>query len=206
MSCDTWLDTTCYRDLQQVQGRTIDGGLALAILGELARAEEPTATTVAKKLRQDTRVIQRCLNALEAVLVLQKLAPHPMGVGKPHYLLCDAGIATHLGASRNTQLRTHVLSESLAYLENAGLGRPLLRYYRNEKTSRIPIILEWVAAKSAPTSMAIQIFDGESPGTRDTQSLHSFAARLERPLRYLMLTQENESYKEGPIEFHPLRG
>jgi predicted AAA+ superfamily ATPase len=206
LSCDAWLDTTCHRDLQQVRGRGLDGGLALAILEKVATAPEPTAPVIARALRRDARIIQRYLDALEAVLVLHKLAPHAAGVGKPHYLLCDSGLAAHLGASRETQIRTHLLSESLAAFENAGLGKPWLQYYRNAKTSRVPIVLSWPGGRKATPSVAIQFYDGESPGTKDMASLTAFAAKLKDPMRLLFLTQSAECSREGSVEIWPLRG
>jgi len=211
-ACAMWLETTCYRDLQQVKGGSFDGALALEVLSYLAQMREPTGHAVAQKLRRDTRVIQRYLDAFEAILVVLKLAPHQAGVGKNHYVLCDCGIANYLGASRDTVLRTHALIEALATLENEGLGRPLLKYYRNQKTSFIPIVLDWSARRDAPNTLAIHIYDGETAERREVMALTAFGAKLGKPVRLLLLNQSKQSYfekidkKGGVLEVHPLRG
>lgn len=211
-ACDMWLETTCYRDLAQVKGKGFDGALATDILTTLARAPEPTVTAVARELRRDSRMIQRYLDAFEVILVLIKLAPHPAGVGKPHYLFCDVGLAGHMGAARDTLLRTHLLHEALAVLENGGLGRPQLKYYRNAKTSRVPLVLEWSRVRGSPQGLAIHFFDGEGAAAREISALKAFSARLSGPLRLLLLTHTGETYFERvasparEIEVHPLRG
>lgn len=211
-ACAMWLETTCYRDLQQVSGGRFDGALALEILSYLAQLSEPTAHAVAQKLRRDTRVIQRYLDAFEAILAVIKLAPHEAGVGKNHYVLCDCGIANYLGASRETVLRTHALIEALATLENEGLGRPLIKYYRNQKTSFVPIVLDWAGRRNVPNTLAIHIYDGETAERRELMALTAFGSKLDKPTRLLLLNHSKQSYfekvgkKGGALEIHPLRG
>lgn len=207
LTCEAWLSTTCYRDLQQVVSKGLDGGLALAILGALSQTTDPTVTQISKQVKKDPRVVQRFLDALEAILVIKKLIPHSAGIGKPHYLMCDVGLATYLGANRETQIRTHLMTEALAAFEYSGLGKPLLQYYRNAKTSRIPLVFKWLSpTKSSPKSMAIQYYDGENPNSKDWAALNAFSKRTEEKMRLILLTQTQKSYQEGSIEVHPLRG
>jgi uncharacterized protein len=205
-SCDMWVETTCYRDLQQVQLGKLEGSLGQALLSEIARQTEPTAATLAKALRKDARVISRYLQAFEAILVIHRLEPHPTGVGKPIYTLCDVGIASHLGASRENLIKTHLLLEALTLFEAQGFGRPKVYYYRNEKTSRIPLVFDWQEKKSAPVSIAVQFQDSESLATRDFSSLHAFSKRAQWKGRLLMFSQTTRSYLEGSVEVVPLRG
>lgn len=208
-TCNTWLETTCYRDLQQVKRRGLEGGLALEVLSELAQAEEPTVSAVAKKLRKDARIIVPYFEAFVAILVLHKVEPHAAGVGKAQYVFCDSGIASHLGSKRETLLRTHLLNEVLATFENTGYGRPLMKYYRNQKTSHIPLIFDF-AHKGAPPSVALHYFDGESLERREVAALQAFSLRTEGRYRLLLMTQTTTSFVEkakfGAIEIHPLRG
>jgi predicted AAA+ superfamily ATPase len=209
-ACQAWLETTCYRDLLQIKGKGFDGDLALEILSTIAKNQEPTTAEIARKIRRDARVIQRYLDAFCAIFVLIKLSPHQAGIGKPHYLLCDCGLAHYLGSDPNIVLRTHLLTEALAKFEYAGLGRPLIKYYRNQKTSRIPLVFEFIGTKM-PT-LAIGFFDGETPGRAELSSLEAFAARCDKNknMRFLLLTQTRFSYfekrKNAEIEVHPLCG
>ncbi len=205
-SSDMWLETTCYRDLQQVRVGKFDGSLGQAILGQVARLAEPTAAVIARAVKRDARVVTRYLNAFEAILVLHRIDPYPSGVGKSLYSLCDVGLASHLGASRESLFRTHLLYEALATFEASGLVRPQVYYYRNEKTSRVPLIFDWQGRKGAPRSIALQYHDSESLHARDLSSLLAFADRSDWSGRLLMLTQTKTSYIEGKVEILPLRG
>jgi uncharacterized protein len=138
----TWVDTTCYRDIQQIRGGRLSGDLAKEILAALARLEHPTASEVAVQLRTDARRIKSHLEALEALFVLQRLDPHPLGVGKPLYQLFDAGLATHLGASPLARLKIWALNECLAQYEYHGDGRPLIRHYQSSKRSAVDLVIE----------------------------------------------------------------
>ena len=205
-SCDMWLETSCFRDLQQVQATALEGELGLSILGEIARSEEPTAASLARTLKKDARLIQKYLKAFEAILVIHRLDPHPAGVGKPIYTLTDVGLASHLGAGRQSLLRTHLLFEGLSAFEAEGWGKPRVYYYRNEKTARIPIIFDWGKKKTAPESIAVQIHDGESPSPGEFLSTEAFARRAQWQGRILLMTQTREAYLEKHIEVCPLRG
>lgn len=192
-ACDVWLETTCYRDLSQIEGRALSGALALEILMATAREEEATLSNIARAVKKDARIVGKYLDAFVAILVLHKLEPHRAGVGKAQYLLCDSGLAAHLGASRQTLIKTHLLIEALSSFENTGLGRPLIKTYRNEKTSRVPFIFEW-ASKRLP-NMALTFFDGEAPSSKDMECLWAFSKRA-GDYRLLFLTQTKEPYKE----------
>lgn len=209
-TCDVWLETTCYRDLLQVRLKGLSGDLALEILRSIAILPEPTLAAITRHLRQDARRIKPHLDALAAVLVIHRLEPHAAGVGKTQYTLCDSGLAAHLGASTDSQLRTHVLIESLAGFENAGLGRPLIKTYRNEKTSRVPLVFEWPTRKRLP-HLAISFYDSEAVPSYEYDRLWAFAKRAGPGFRLVMLTQSRESYIEKsprqnqPIEVFSLR-
>lgn len=198
-----WIETTCFRDIQSNQAKNLNGNLAQRILTAVAQATDPTCAEVAHALNRDSRVVQRFLDAFCRIFVLERLDPHQLGIGKPHYLLCDPGIARVLGAPEETILRTHVLNEARAAYEYTGLPKPLLQYYRNSKKSRIPLLLSWPAKKH---SVAIQIAPGEAPSRGHMDSLRFFMKKdVPGMFRYLLLSQARESGKEGKIEVYPLR-
>lgn len=201
-----WLEATAFRDLNQVLRKDHDGDLALAVINELAKAREPTASAVAKMLRRDSRVISRYLDAFASVFVLHKLAAHKYGVGKDHYVFADSGLASYLGASEAEVLRSQVLVEVLAKYEYAGFPPPHLQYFRTSRGNFIPIFLSWNRGKNSPKSMAIHIYQGEVPEKQDFASLINFSKKYDSSPRLLLLTHTQASYKEQGVEVHPLRG
>lgn len=205
-SCDMWIETTCYRDLQQVHTGKLEGSLCQALLSEIARQDEPTLASLGKALKKDARVINRYIQALEAILVVYRIDPHAAGVGKAIYALCDVGLAAHLGGKRENLIKTHLLFEALALYESQGLGRPKVYYYRNEKTSRVPLIFDWQGKKNAPSSVALHFQDSEGVHSRDLSSLLAFSKRAHWQGRLLMLNQTKTSFVEGKVEVGPLRG
>jgi predicted AAA+ superfamily ATPase len=205
-----WLETNAFRDLNQILRKDHDGDLALAIINELAKVQEPTASAVAKKLRRDTRVIARYLDAYTSVFVLHKLAPHKDSVGSDHYVFADSGLASYLGASEAEILRSQVLVEVLAKYEYAGFAPPHLQYFRTSRGNFIPIYLGWNRGKNSPKSIAIEIFPGEVPDKQDFRSLINFSKKYDSSPRLMLLTHTQASYQEryegSTVEVHPLRG
>ncbi len=201
-----WLETTCFRDMNQIMKKDHDGELALAILYELARVREPTATEVAKKLRRDTRLITRYLNAFTAIFVLHRVTSHEASVGKDHYVFADCGLASYIGASVEDIMRSHLIVEALAAYEYRGLAAPIVQHYRTSRGHKIPLILKWVRGRNSPEPLAIRFFDGEDPGKEDFAALKSFKEKIETKARILLLTQTSESYEEGSVEVYPLGG
>jgi predicted AAA+ superfamily ATPase len=201
-----WLETTCYRDLNQVMKANHDGDLALAIIHALATVTEPTAASVAHEVRRDQRVVSRYLDAFTSIFVLHRLSPHPEGVGKNHYVFADSGLATYLGAPDNEVLRSHVLVEALAACEYAGYSSPIAQYFSERRGFKIPIILRWLKGKNAPEPIALRYFNGEDPDRTDFAPLIKFKQAVEPKARCLLLTQTSESYRESSIEVYPLRG
>ena len=204
-SASVWLETTCSRDLQQISDRRkYDGALALATLREIASQEEPTALSISKKLRKDTRVVQAYLDALEAILVVHRLSPHPAGVGKAQYHLIDPGLIAVLGGSRSQQVKSQLITELLSSSEAHGHGRPQLYTYRNEKTSRIPIVAQWMGGKVKP--IALQFYEGETLPRAERDSLIAFGKRAAiRDLRLMAFTHAQSAFSEQGIEHLPLR-
>jgi predicted AAA+ superfamily ATPase len=202
-AAQAWIETTCFRDLGRVLKKNFDGELALAILTTLAQTDVPDAGEVARQLERDTRVVKRYLDAFATILVVKKVAPHAVGIGKDHYIIVDSGIATYLGASREQSIRSHVLIEALSLFEAQGLARPQVEYYRSEKSSYVPLIFSW---KNEKKTVSVQISDRETPTTGEIQSLFSLKKRLKNPDRSLLLSMISESYVEDKIEHFPLRG
>jgi predicted AAA+ superfamily ATPase len=204
-ACQLWIETTCFRDLSKVIKQNFDGELALNILTELAKAEIPTATEVATELGKDRRVIQRYIDGFVQILVVKRISPISVGVGKDQYLLVDSGLTHFLGGHSKNVLRSHVLIEALSHFESRGIARPIVSYYATSKSSFVPLILEW---KNKNKILIIQISDKESPSRSELGSLDSLLKNLNPKLnkRILFLTHTSESYVEGGIEFHPLRG
>ncbi len=202
-SAQIWLETTCFRDLGKVLRKNYDGDLAYSILTTLVQSDIPTATETALRLEKDTRVVSRYLDAFSEILVLKKINPHTVGVGKSHYVIVDSGLATFLGASRKTALRSHVLVEALSLFEASGLHHPIVEYYHSEKKSYVPLIFSW---KNEKKSIAVQISDRESPHRREIQALESFIKKQKDSVRGLVLNQSSRSYSENNIEYHSLRG
>lgn len=204
-----WVETTCFRDLGVVLKKNFDGELALNILMEVAKCNEPTVAEVASILKKDARVVKRYLEAFTRILVLKKVSPHDVSVGKDHYIIIDSGIAMFLGANRETALRSHCLIEALSLFESVGRVPDFVSYYRSEKNSYLPLIFEWKTEKKE--TMVLQLSLSETPSRLELGSIDSFHRRYqekkqkENSLRIIFANLTSTSYTEDGIEFHPLR-
>lgn len=156
---DSWLETTCYRDLQQVRGRVLSGEVAMDILAALPKLEEPTIAAVAGTLRCDARKVKNHLDALASLFVVVPVRPHGLGVGKTHYYLCDSGLCRHLGADDGTAMKTWLLNECLAQCEYGGVASRVF-HYRSSRKSVVDLVVEM-----SGKVMGCILTDEEAPGT-----------------------------------------
>lgn len=204
-ACQLWLETTCFRDLSRVMNKNFDGELALNILTELAKSEVPTVAEVAHKLNKDRRVIQRYFNGFLQILVIKRVSPISFGIGKDQYIIIDSGLTHFLGGHRLNILRSHLLIEALSHFEEMGIARPSVCYYATAKTSFIPLIFEW---KNKNKILIIQMNEKEIPTRAELGSIDSLLKKLPSTTikRILFLNHTSESYTDGKIEYHPLRG
>lgn len=175
---EDWVSLTCNRDIHQIPRQRLDSDLAREILGEVARAEHPVASDIAKAVRGNTKVVARHLAALETLFVLHRLRPHPAGTGKDRYYLCDVGIARFLGATKQRALETWLLQEFLA--RRALLNAPSklrLSYFRTSKGSVVPLVIE---DETLGTTTAVRALHKDKVDRRDLEVLRSLRRAIER--------------------------
>lgn len=195
---DGWLDTTCYRDLQQIKGAKLEGTFAFDILYALAGLEKPSVLELKKKLRTDSRKIVKHLEGLAALFIIYPIAPHSLGVGKTQYRIFDCGLANHLGASLETRRKIWVTNECFAQFEYSGLPRPKLTYYESTKHSSIPVILD-----DRKTERAILISDEEAPSTFTLRALKVFLVKSPKTLPYVFAPLRDPFTDENKIRHLP---
>ena len=86
-----WIDLTVERDFHQFPKSKAESDLARRILEGLATLEHPDLSSIAKFCGRDPRLVKRHLTILKELFVIEELSPHPWGVGKPIYFMCDVG-------------------------------------------------------------------------------------------------------------------
>ncbi len=188
-SFDSWLETTCYRDLQQVKGMKLEGDLAMQILSILPKLEEPSVSEVAAALKKDSRKIKRHLEALESLFVVSRLNAHHLGVGKSHYYLFDSGLCHHLGGNNFISLKTCLLHECLAQHEYSGV-KVKISHYRSSRRSMV----DWVLEKRSGTSAYI-VTEDQAPGTYVFRTAEAFLKKSPASMVFI-IAPIKESYKE----------
>lgn len=197
---DGWLETTCYRDLQQVKGRTLSGDLAMTVLSTLSKLQEPTLSEISGALRCDARKIKGHLDALEGLFVVVSLSPHGLGVGKTHYYFCDSGLCHHLGGDDRMSLKTWLLNECLAQCEYSG-AKARVFHYRSSRKSVVDLVVE----QSGNVTACI-LTDEEAPGTYLFRTAEAFLKKAPKS-KVLVLAPVTDIYKEtGNISVVPYAG
>lgn len=168
-----WVDLTCQRDIHQFPKLKLDGDLAYGLLKLSATLPEPTQSAMARALRTDGRKVGTHLRALCALFVLQKLAPHPSGTGKPIFLPVDAGIARFLGAPRSRCLHVWLLVERMSANAYSVEKRRSFSYYRSPGKNWVHLVEERIGGGP----LAFQVFEGERIRKTDVLLLKAFLAR-----------------------------
>lgn len=194
-----WLGLTCERDALQIQGVKIDPRLCFAILGQIARLEEPTAGHIAKSLLRDLRKVKTHLDVLETLFVVQKLNPYSGGTGKPIYTLLDVALANNLGASLHKRLITLIRIELDALLAYHDIAFTTLSYFRARAGGVIHFIIE-----GPKEIVLIKILSKESLDLREIEILKSFQVKAgDKNLYRYALGGGRFSLKKEKIEIFP---
>jgi predicted AAA+ superfamily ATPase len=134
-----WIDLTVERDVHTFPRIKADSSLARTIIEGIAKLEHPDLANLANYTGRNARTVARHLEILETLFVITKIPPHPLGTGKPIYLLCDVGLLGIYNANLDKLLRTFAINELLTKNAYADTSRQYY-YYRNSKGSLIDII------------------------------------------------------------------
>ncbi len=164
----SWLETTCYRDLQQIRGSRLSGDLAMQVLRALARLGAPPLPDLVKEVGIDARRVRSHIEALEALFVVQHVNGNSWGVKKAVYSLCDSGLARYCGASIESACRIWLLNEAMAQFEAAGV-RVQIEHYVSSKGSVVDFVIE----KKNKMTAYILCFK-EAPGTYELRPAYAF--------------------------------
>jgi predicted AAA+ superfamily ATPase len=167
---EDWLGLICYRDLQQFKTLKLDGEIAYQIMKQLAIQPEPTLAAIASSLRLDSRRVGTHLKALEELFVVTRLLPHASGTGKPIFMLFDAGLAFHLGASLERRLHIWLMNEQISYESYFGSKKAFFYYYRSSGKKMIHLIRESVDGLLT----AFQIINFEKLQFSDSELMSAF--------------------------------
>jgi predicted AAA+ superfamily ATPase len=182
-SYESWIDTTCFRDLPQIRGRALDGELAKDLLVVVARlGQEATINNISKTLKKDTRVVKRYIEALEILFVINRLEPYALGIGKTQYYLFDSGLNQHLGGSLLQSLRICIQNEIKAQYGYAGKPNPRIKFYSSRSGSKIDLVIETREGKK----FAILITDEASPSKYTMRTLTAFETKVPDCLSFIV--------------------
>lgn len=142
-----WLDTTLVRDLARAYGKGYDLDLARLILDEtaaiLAQGLYPEISLYSK----DSRKVQKYLKAMESIFLLNRIACHPQGTGRDHWLMGDSGLACHLlGSSRKSEkgtlsLARHYLYNEIAARKEYALKGTEIYYYKSPRGEPVDFVV-----------------------------------------------------------------
>ncbi len=169
---DSWVETTCFRDLQLFKIRNFDGEFAQEILVAVVELGFATLSEISKKVGCDPRKARPYLEAFQAIFVLYAIHPHSSGIGKTRYLFFDSGIAKHLGANSRSRKRIWLLNEIKGQNEYHGQSRTVVKYYRSPKGSEIDFIIESPSQKTA-----VSIVESEAPSAYEMRASKAFQER-----------------------------
>lgn len=166
---DSWIETTCTRDLARFEIPRFNPELARRILLETARVEVPTRTEIARAVGKTPRQIEAYLSAFKAIFVVYEVEPYKTSVGKPHFYWLDAGLAGYAGASVERRLQVWFLNECLSQFSYSGQMRPDLFIYETSRGSRIDFVVE-----AKDIRYAVKLSHDEAPGTYELRSVEAF--------------------------------
>ncbi len=199
LAIQSWLEALCYRDLQQLKGARLDGDVALAILGAIARNPTLNASAVAHDSGVSRHAVQKHLDALESLFLLHRLPSFDNRRAAPDYVFFDAALLRYfLGDQedafvRRQTLRTLLVNEILAQYEYSGESRPSLFAYRSRGGAEIDLVLQ-----DKKKTLGIQLSITSDIAPYALRGLKSFLSH-QKTAQGVVLAPVTEEFKLGNI-------
>ena len=189
-----WISLTCERDIHQFPKIKLDSDLCRLLLRLITTLDEPTAANLAKESRTNAVRVNRHLEALAELFVVQPIRANTLGTGKTIYYLPDVALVRFLGASLQRQLETLFLQEWLAKhsFNMDPKDQRTITYFRTNRGSRLSFIEE-----TNDSIHGIAIFDSVHIDTRNFYAMLAFE-RAAKKAKYKKIVLC--SY--GPMELH----
>lgn len=166
---ESWIETTCSKDLAQFNIARFNPELARRILEAVAHVEVSERAVIAQEVGKTPRQIESYLQALKALFVLYEIEPYKTGTGKPRFYFFDSGIGNHLGASSRHRLKTWFLNELYSQFSYYNGTRPHVFFYRTSRGSEIDFVVE-----SKKSNYAVLLSEEESPRPYSLRSASAF--------------------------------
>ncbi len=193
---ESWLDTTCERDIKVFSKGRLSGDLARQIVQLTAELEFPNVSEIARTLNQDSRRINTHLEALEELFVIRKLNPHPSGVGKTLYFPFDCGLASYLQASMRRRWQIWWLIQNINQALFSGIRMEPPTYYLTSRGSLIDFI---------SNKQGFLFTDLPSAGRRETMTLRAAKKALPNHKLLLMVATDSEGFQNPDYNSTPWR-
>jgi predicted AAA+ superfamily ATPase len=185
---EDWIDLSLNRDLFQIKNMRPDPTLARRMLEYIASHAENSVHDIAKALGTDRRRIQRHIDALKGLFIVNSIEPSLDSTGEELYFLCDVGIAKSLGAGFDQLLRTWVSIEIQSQLTYKGHPpKQCLFTYRTEKGRRIDFIFQ---IPEDGVLSCIKIFPFEGLVYQDLEILRAFIKKHPHSKGYALTSQK----------------
>lgn len=194
-----WIELTVYRDASNFYGVKCDPELLMRILESIAQLDEPMAGNISKLLRVDLRKIKTHLTILTTLFVINRVDPHPLGTGKPHYFFCDVGFLNHFKASFHKKLRTWLYQEVTAYLSYNQFPHKRFYYYRTSKGT----IIDLVITENDQLTQIAQLFSEEIVSTKRFAALTSLKESVGEKIETYALTGTLSKMKDHQVQIIP---
>ncbi len=166
---ESWIETTCTRDLAQFNIPHFNPDLARRIFFETVQAQIPQRAPIAKALGKTPRQIAAYFEAFKALFVFYEIEPYKTSVGKPCFYCFDSGLAGFAGATVERRLQIWFLNECFSQFSYSGQMRPDVFFYETSRGSRVDFVI-----KGKDTVYAIKLVHDESPGTYLLRSVEAF--------------------------------
>jgi predicted AAA+ superfamily ATPase len=191
-----WLETTCYRDMDQIVGLRIAGDKVLSVLKLIAANPDLTISECAREISVSVPTARKLIEALEILMVINRIRPWKTSSGKDRLLLCDSAIAHALGAERRVIEQVALYQEILCQYAFAGDALPTICYHQSRRGSFLDFVIE-----DARGLLALALVDTVSPSPYQLRCLNAF--KLRNPKAKAWVVGPFSIYRDGDLEFVP---
>jgi len=129
-------------------------------------------------------------------MIINRVPPWRDSTGKDRWLLCDAAVASHLGADSRTIEQIVLHQEILCQFAFAGSPPPTIGYYRSRQGSFVDFVLE-----DERGVLAILLVNSDTPKPYELRSIRSLTSR--HPEMRAWVVGPFSHYQKGKLEYAP---
>ncbi len=175
LQIENWIQTICYRDIQELNLNNLNGSIAIEILRLIAHEPLVNISVLAKEISTSRLSVQKHINALESLFIIYKLPNYANRTAHNQYSIFDTALLNYWldiknPISEKLQHKIFLLNEIYSQFQNYGQMTPEIFHYSSDSKSTVDLVIK---TKEKITGINLY-FKSTEPSNYELRSINSF--------------------------------